>query len=291
MNVVVFGGAGFLGSHVADSLAEAGYEVTVFDKRPYVCSGIAAVTGDILDETAVRKVIEGTDAVYNFAGLADMDDAAGRPAETVRLNVLGNCNIMDACVEYKVGRFVYASTVYVHSAKGGFYRCSKQASEFYIEEYKRYYDLPFTILRYGSLYGLRADMTNGIYRFIKEAMTKGTITYNGTGEELREYINVKDAADLSAKILAKEYKNKHIIVTGAVPYKVSDMLKTIRDILDRPVEFNYTGGDGLHYNMTPYVYKPQYSYKLTSNYYRDIGQGIFEIISQIGGDLIREENG
>ena len=70
-------------------------------------------------------------------------------------------------------RYIYASTVYVYSRDGGFYRCSKQAAEHYVEEYQRSYGLDYTILRYGSLYGPRSDHRNGLYRIVKNALELG----------------------------------------------------------------------------------------------------------------------
>lgn len=289
MKITVFGGSGFLGSHVTDSLVNEGHDVKVFDIKPYLFNkNPQVVLGDILNNTDVDSAVKDADVVYNFAGIASLNNASSKPVDTVKLNVLGNCFIMDACIKYKVKRYIYASTVYVHSDKGGFYRCSKQASEIYIEEYSRKYGLAYTILRYGSLYGLRSDSENSIYNFIKEAISKGTMTYRGTGDELREYIHVKDAANLSVQILEEQYVDKHLIITGSIPYKVSVILETIREIIGKPISLIFDGEEvNLHYNVTPYVYKPQYSYKLTSNFYMDIGQGLFEVVEQINN----EQNG
>lgn len=154
MKVLVFGGSGFLGSHVADALSDAGHEVTIFDlvKSTWLRSDQKFVSGDLLDEKIVSEIVSGFDVVYNFAALADLNQALDKPVDTIRINVLGNTYILEACKKHNVKRFIYASTVYVYSREGGFYRCSKQASESYIEEYQKCFGLDFTILRYGSLY-------------------------------------------------------------------------------------------------------------------------------------------
>ena len=72
--------------------------------------------------------------------------------ETVETNILGNVHVLEACRVNNVKRFIYGSTVYVYSREGNFYRCSKQAAEGYVEEYRSAYNLDYTILRYGSLY-------------------------------------------------------------------------------------------------------------------------------------------
>ena len=137
MKAIVFGGSGFLGSHVADALTSAGYETTVFDVKasPYLQKNQRIITGNILDKEAVSKAIAGCDVVYNFAGMADIQEAHDKPLETVENNIIGNTIILEACRQHRVKRFVFASTVYVYSDAGSFYRSSKQACELIIENY------------------------------------------------------------------------------------------------------------------------------------------------------------
>ena len=152
---VVVGGSGFIGSHVADCLTSEGYKVTIYDKKKsqWLQKEQEMVVGEIGDRERLNDAIAGAKVVYNFAALADLNKALKNPVETINVNILGNLNVMDACFKHNIERFIYASTIYVHSKEGGFYRCSKQASEFYVEEYRRIFGLNYTILRYGSLYG------------------------------------------------------------------------------------------------------------------------------------------
>ncbi len=285
MKAIVFGGSGFLGSHVADALAEDGYNVKIFDLKTsqYIKTGQEMVIGDILNFEQVSEAVKGCDYVYNFAGIADLDDATIKPIETVRLNIEGAVNILDACRQMDVKRFIYASTIYVYSNKGGFYRCSKQASELYIEEFHNRYGLDYTILRYGTLYGSRADSRNSIYRYLSQALNDKRIIIPGDGEELREYIHVRDAAKLTVKILEPEFRNQHLILTGHHPIKLKQLIATIKEILD-----NYTidvlyqpGANPAHYTITPYSYVPKIGQKLTTNCYTDIGQGILECLHEM----------
>ncbi len=171
MKIIIFGGSGFLGSHVADVLASRGAQVTIFDrvKSPYLTSNQRMVIGDILNAEDVSKAIAGNDYVYNFAGVADIQEAMDDPTKTVAVNILGNTHIAQACVNHRVKRFIFASTMYVYSDLASFYRSSKQACESIIEEYQRIYKLPFTILRFGSLYGLRAGDGNFFYKIIRQS--------------------------------------------------------------------------------------------------------------------------
>jgi UDP-glucose 4-epimerase len=190
---------------------------------------------------------------------------------------------MEACRIHKVRRFIYASTVYVHSREGGFYRCSKQASEAYVEEYQRVYGLNYTILRYGSLYGPRADSSNGLYRVVKSALDSGIIKYEGDVDAMREYIHVEDAACASVDALNNEFINESVVLTGQEPMRVIDMLKMLSEILGLPpekvefIEDKYAG----HYVRTPYSYQPKLGRKYIPPMHVDLGQGLLQVINYI----------
>jgi len=291
MKAIVFGGSGFLGSHVADALTGAGYEVTIFDLRPSACllPGQKMIAGNIVDEKAVFEALKGCDYLYNFAGIADLDDATTRSLDTVHQNIVGTTTILEAARKHGVKRFIYASTIYVYSDRGGFYRCSKQAAELYIEEYARRFGLDYTILRYGTAYGPRADSRNSIHRYLKQAVEEGRITCGGTGDEIREYIHVKDIAGLSVAILSDAYRNQHITITGHYPMRFKDMLNMIREMLNNSVEIEFTGAqDEDHYGMTPYSFIPKIGKKLVSDYYVDLGQGLMECLNEINNANLRE---
>ncbi|MCK4996563.1 MAG: NAD(P)-dependent oxidoreductase, partial [Thermoplasmatales archaeon] len=175
MKAIVFGGSGFLGSHIADTLTNKGHDVTIFDLQPskYLKDKQKMVVGDILDQKAVEKAVKGCEVVYHFAALADIETAHLKPLETVEYNILGTTTILEACRKNKVKRFVFASTIYVYSDAGSFYRSSKQACELIIENYNEVFNLPYTILRYGSLYGPRADDKNWIHKILNQATKDG----------------------------------------------------------------------------------------------------------------------
>lgn len=283
-SATVIGGSGFLGSHVADQLSEAGYRVCIYDRvdSPWKRSGQEMIVGDLLDVEQLNKAIAGSDVVYNFAALADLNQALDQPIETVRINILGNVQVLEACRMHGVKRFVYASTVYVYSREGSFYRCSKQAAEHYVEEYQHIYDLDYTILRYGSLYGPRSDESNGLYRIVRDALDSGKVRYQGSPEALREYIHVEDAARASIAALGDNFCNQSVVLTGQEPMRVLDLLKMLAEILDIPhdVEFVETDYAG-HYIRTPYAYQPKLGRKYVSPLHVDLGQGLLQLIDEV----------
>ena len=282
--VVVFGGSGFLGSHVADALTHAGYEVKIFDivGSSYLQENQDMIVGDILDLNAVSKAIKGFDYVYSFAGMANIEEAHKKPIETIQSNVLGTTTILEGCRKHKVKRFIFASTLYVYSKAGSFYRSSKQACELIIENYNDLYKVPFTVLRYGSLYGPRANEHNYIYKIVKQAITEGKIVSFGEGEDLREYIHVEDAARYSVEILAEEFENQYVIFSGNQSMRRKDMLLMIKEILGNRIEIEYEPFESpLHYDITPYSFEPKIAKKYISNYYLDMGQGLLQCINEI----------
>ncbi|MCK9240612.1 NAD(P)-dependent oxidoreductase [Desulfocurvus sp.] len=292
--VAVFGGSGFLGSHVCDELTRAGYRVRVCDlaPSPHLQPGQEMLRCDILDPEAVARAVDGADHVYNFAGLADIDEARDKPIRTLELNVMGNAHILEACKAAGVRRYVFASTVYVYSEKGSFYRASKQASERVIEAYHERYGVQYTILRYGSLYGRRADMRNGIYRILHSALTQGHVTYSGTGDEQREYIHVRDAARLSVRILDEQYANQHVILTGPYPYKVRDLMDMVREIMGNKPDIRFLNKPlGGHYKITPYAFLPRLGTKLVGESYTDMGQGLLDCLAEMHDTLTDDTTG
>ena len=290
--VVVFGGSGFLGSHVADSLTEEGYAVRVFDLKPspYLQDGQEMVVGDLLDFDAVLKAAQGCSVVYNFAAIADIGESRKRPLDALKVNILGNGHALEAARLAKAERFILASTVYVYSQSGGFYRATKQACEQYTEVYHDEFGLDYTIARYGSLYGRRADAHNGIYRMLRSALVEGKVRYNGTGEELREYIHVDDAARLSVDILKPEFKNIPVTLTGHHPMRVKDVMEMLREMLGGKVELECDNAPlAGHYNVTPYQYHPKVGKKLVSPFYTDMGQGLIDCLAELRTTLEREK--
>lgn len=285
--ICVIGGSGFLGSHVVDMLSASDHRVRIYDRKPspWLQAGQEMVVGDLLDTGTLEAAVAGCEVVYNFAALADLNQALERPVETVLSNVLGNTYVLEACRKNGVKRFMYASTVYVYSREGGFYRCSKQAAEHYVEEYQRIYGLDFTILRYGSLYGPRSDASNGLYRIVKNAVETGVLRYEGSSDAQREYIHVEDAARASIAAMGDEFRNQSVVLTGQEPMRVLDLLGMLAEILgmNTPIEFIANDQPG-HYVRTPYAYLPKLGRKYAPSLHVDLGQGLLQLIDYVRAD-------
>ncbi|HKE14454.1 MAG TPA: NAD(P)-dependent oxidoreductase [Kofleriaceae bacterium] len=285
---LVTGGSGFMGSHLVDALVERGHDVTVFDRAPsrWLPAAARMVQGDLASLDALTTAVRGHDVVYHLAGFSDLNAARTRPLDTVQANIVGTVHLLEAMRAAGVPRFLFASTVYVYSREGGFYRCSKQACESYIEEYAACYGLRYTVLRYGSLYGPRADRANGVYRLLSQAMGEGRIGYTGTPEDIREYIHVEDAARLSVDAMAAEFEGKHLLLTGPSALRAADLFTMFQEILGRPVAVDYRPPEGPrtgHYSVTPYAFTPKPGRKLVTTEYVDMGQGLLQMVEELHG--------
>ena len=284
MKVAVLGGSGFLGSHVADELSKKGHNVKIFDKKKskWKRSDQKMYVGDIQNSKDVEVIIKNADVVFHFAALADLDQALNDPINTVKINVLSTVQVLELCLKYNIKRFIYASTIYVNSVDGGFYRSSKKAAEDYIVEYNKIFGLNYTILRFGSLYGQRSDDTNGIRKILKNAIFNENISYSGSQQAVRRYINVLDAAIACVNTLRAKYNNKHINITGNKKIKVEQFLKSLSKILkiSKKVKFLNQKTTG-HYNITPFTFKPKkgqnFKYKPSVNFYEEILKLVKEI--------------
>ena len=286
MKIVVFGGAGFLGSYVVSELIKRGHKVTVADLT-HQTTEAAFKKCDVVNEKQVESVFtEAYDVVYNFAGFSSLDLANQFPKKVLELNVMGNTNILDQIKDKPIKRFVFASSAYAMSTKGTFYGISKLTSEKIIEEYAKTTKLPFTILRYGSVYSEKNFSNNYIYKLIEEAIKTKKITHQGDGSELREYIHAADAASLSCDILEDESHNgANYIVTGNSKIKRIDLFHTIDEILGNKLEIKcLDNAYENHYKLTPYSFQPTTCKKLTPNPHIELGQGLLRCIQEISNE-------
>lgn len=282
---LVTGGSGFLGSSVADALVDGGWEVVVFDQAAsaYLRPGQTMVVGDIRDGDALSKAAEGAEVVFHMAAAADINTAAQAALATAETNIVGTVRALEAARAGGAERFVLASTVYVYSRAGGFYRCSKQACEAYVEEFQRQHGLDYTVLRYGSLYGPRADDSNGVHRLLRQALEQGAVVHEGDPDDAREYIHVEDAARLSIEALGADFANQHLTLSGHHPLRLRDLFTMFSEILGREVTIDYRTPGESHYRITPYAFSPRVGRKLTASAYVDMGQGLLQVLQELHG--------
>jgi UDP-glucose 4-epimerase len=286
--VTVLGGSGFLGSHIADELERRGFDVTIFDesKSPWSTNSQVMRVGNLLTVDDLQDACRGSRFIYHCAGVADIAAAMQDPFGTIQTNVMGTASVLEVARQEKVERLVYASTMYVYSASGSFYRASKQASEALIEAYGESFGLGYSLLRFGSLYGPRSQEWNGLRGYVRQVMQTGSLQYPGSGQERREYIHVVDAARLSVDILDERHRNQAITVTGTQVMTSSELAEMIFEIVGQPTNVSFSDQDRTseHYRVTPYRFSPKRAKKLVPEEFIDLGQGILELCEEVANE-------
>jgi UDP-glucose 4-epimerase len=288
-SILVFGGSGFIGISLVKQLLKSGYKtVYIADiKSPQEqVEGVVYLPCDITSEELIQEVFETSkpSVVYNLAGFANLDNAIKYPKRTMELNVIGNINLLEASLKFGVQLFVYASSAYAMSDKGSYYGISKLTSEKIVEEYFKKYDLNFAILRYGSIYAAADFDNNYLYQLVQSAIETGSIVHNGDGEEIREYVHVKDVSELSVQVMEdRSLWNSALMLTGNERMKRKELFEMIREIIgNSAMEIQYLNkGHGNHYRYTPYTFQGTSAKKIIANPHFDMGQGILECVQKV----------
>jgi len=221
--VLVTGGAGFIGSHVARAYLERGCRVTVLDslvhgRRENLPQGVAFVHADVRDEAAARLVLDGGfDVVSHHAAQMDVRVSVADPRFDASVNVDGLLNLLEAARRAGVGRFVYVSSggvVYgtpevrptpetAPKLPESPYGVTKLAGEQYLFYYHRVHGMEYVALRYANVYGPRQDPhgeAGVVAIFSTRLLAREPLTVFGDGAQTRDYVYVGDvvAANLAA---------------------------------------------------------------------------------------------
>lgn len=223
--VIVTGGAGFIGSHVVDAYIKEGYEVGVIDnlssgRRENLNPKANFFELDIRDER-VKEVLADfkPDIVNHHAAQVSVRLSIADPLYDASVNIIGSLNLLQACVETKVKKFIFASTGgAIYGEQDYFpadeqhplrpmsaYGVGKAAFELYLQQYYLVYKLPYLALRYANVYGPRQDPHGeaGVVAIFLQKMLAGeAVTINGDGKQTRDFVFVGDVA--KANILASK---------------------------------------------------------------------------------------
>lgn len=231
--VVVTGGAGFIGSHLVRHLIDMGHRVHVIDdlsagKAGNVPQGATLHQEDIRLPAAFEAIVAlQPDTVFHLAAQADVQHSIQHPREDTEINVLGTLNMLEACRQGGVRKFVFASTsgVYGNLQKDlleetdpavpiSFYGLSKYAAGHYVRLYGELFELDWTVLRFANVYGpgQTSKGEGGVVSIFLNQLRQGMpLTVNGDGEQTRDFIYVQDVvAALAAAQTSGKRKILHV---------------------------------------------------------------------------------
>ena len=252
MQVLITGGAGFIGSHSVEAAKAAGHNVRVFDNlssgsRENVPDKVELVVGDITNAAQVRAAAEGCDAVLHLAALVSVPQSMREPVDTLAMNTVGTANVLEAARQVGMRRFVLASTCAVYGDLPGRkdeqspvqplspYAASKLMAEQWAQVYTAAYGLETVVLRYFNVYGprQRADSPySGVLARWCTAVQRGeTCTVFGDGSATRDFVSVHDVAAANLMALTSPAMQAGTVYTVATGHSTS--LNEILDELER----------------------------------------------------------
>jgi len=252
--VMVTGGSGFIGSHLVDKLIAEGFETYIYDiKEPVYKNNYHYIKGDVLDLDFIKKASEGMDIIYHLAAEANVNYYFNAPQSSTVLNTIGTVNVLEAARENNVKRVLFASTEWVYqgakenevdedtqlypNAPDHIYTSSKIASELYIINYKKLYNVDYTIIRFGIPFGERARPETVTPIFLSKALKNDKITVDGSETNFRQFIYVKDLVDGCVKCLQEAGQNQVFNINGSKKIRIIDIITTLEKIMGRKIDY------------------------------------------------------
>ena len=223
MNVLITGGAGFIGSHIADSMIKLGHRVSIVDNLS---------TGNMnnvnkqtqfhnidICRADLKRVFQETkpDIVMHYAANTMVSKSMEKPAWDAQQNILGSLNLIILCAKFKVKRFVYASSAAIYGNPEYIpvneihpinpvsnYGLSKYVVEKYLDLYYREYGLPYTALRYSNVFGSRQNPKSeaGVVAiFAGQMLHNESPVIFGDGTKTRDYIYIDDVVEANRRVI------------------------------------------------------------------------------------------
>jgi len=276
--IIITGGAGFIGSHIAESLV-SDHEVVVVDNLDDYYSpalkqknldcihekgDFTFIKGDITDQNFIKSVIDETvDFVYHEAAQAGVRISVEDPFKPNQINVLGTLNVLQASLTAGVKRVINASSSSVYGKVSYMpfdekhpttpvspYGVSKLAAEHYCRVFYEVYGLPTVSLRYFTVYGPRMRPDLAISLFTKNMLENKPITVFGDGTQTRDFTYIDNIVKMNLKLLSTSLGDGRAInIGGGNRISVNDLIQHLKEITESNSEIVYSNkqkGDAEH---------------------------------------------
>lgn len=268
MNVLVTGGAGFIGSSLVNSLLEKGKKVTIFDNLSnsseekifsLTKNGAIFVQGDIIDYNSIKTALNNIDFVIHLAAKINVYESILNPKETFQINVTGTINVLKACVENKIKNIIVASSAAIYGQPTTLplseqslacpispYGESKVKMEEELQKFSKNYNLNSIILRFFNVYGKgqTEDYAGVIIKFLKNIDENSSIIIYGDGSFTRDFVSLNDIIDsinLAISNIEGKRGNSYNIGTGKF-VNIKELAQLMLKISGKelPIEFKPT---------------------------------------------------
>ncbi|WP_312911768.1 GDP-mannose 4,6-dehydratase [Natronosalvus caseinilyticus] len=283
MNVLVTGGAGFIGGHIAEGVASGGHDVTVLDNlEPYYDLGIKEhnvdaaksvaksadssyefVEGSVTDQSLLDDLVADADVVYHQAAQAGVRKSVEEPAKVNAYNVDGTVNLLEAARNHDLERVVVASSSSVYGKPEYLpydedhptnpvspYGVSKLATEQYARVYSEIYGLPTVSLRYFTVYGPRMRPNMAMTNFVSRCLHGEPPVIYGDGSKTRDFTYIEDIVGVNEQLLTDDSADGEILNVGSTDtIDVLTLAEVIRDEIDPSLELEFSDpreGDAEH---------------------------------------------
>jgi UDP-glucose 4-epimerase len=274
MRVVITGGAGFIGSHLADFLINSGNEVVVIDNLSIGrVENIAhhldnpsfkLLNADIVDYDSIEPCFKETDWVFHLAAMADIVPSIENPTEYYKSNVNGTFNVLQACRKYDVKKIIYTASSSCYGIPDEYptnelaeirpqypYALTKNLAEQLVMHWCQLYNLPAVSLRFFNVYGPRAR-TSGTYGavfgvFLAQKIANKPFTVVGDGTQTRDFTYVSDIVNAIIAAVSSDISGEIINIGSNATYSINRLVELlggdISYIPKRPGEPDCTWAD------------------------------------------------
>lgn len=262
MNILITGGAGFIGSHLTDRILASGGRVRVLDNLstgklenlPKGNKSLEFVRGDIQEWKTVSDCVHGMDAVVHLAAVASVQASVDHPMETHRTNFDGTLNLLEASRVHGIKRMIYASSAAVYGDTDAIpvsedvmpnplspYAVDKLSGEYYLRYYFAKFGLPATSFRFFNIYGPRQDPSSpysGVISIFSDRLMKNLpVKVYGNGLQTRDFVYVADLVDLLTRsVRGQDGIGGSFNVGTGKQYSLLQLLTHLEEISGKKIE-------------------------------------------------------
>ncbi|PZX93234.1 dTDP-glucose 4,6-dehydratase [Flavobacterium aquariorum] len=285
---VITGGAGFIGSHIAEYLSNKGHEVTILDslrtgfEKNLSGLNVKFIKGDIRDKNLVEELVQGASGIFHLAALVSVPESLLNINECIEINTLGTINILEAAKKNDSCKVVLSSSAANYGDNPILpkietmtpepmtpYAVTKLDGEFYLKMYQDQWNVPTASLRYFNVFGPRQNPQSAyaaaVPIFINKALQNQPITIYGDGSQTRDFIYVKDV--VKANVLASRMGGETYNVALGYSTSILELAKKIIEITnsksqiqfleERPGDIKHSIADPTKFNQLGF--KPDYT--------------------------------